>query len=246
MPLLAGLLLLVQLSFAIHALKTGRPYWWMFVIMSFPVMGCMIYYFVEVFPNSREHRTAHKTARKLVRALQPNAELHKRAEELEICGSTDNKLALAAECTAHDMHDDAIKLYESCLQGVFQNDGALLFNLARATVEGENWARATATLARLKAAAPTLRPLEVRLLEARIAEGQEQVDAALAIYRDILPAFVGFEAHCRYGDLLRRRGQHEAANQVFDEVIKRAKRFKPGVDEEQEWLSFARRSIVNS
>lgn len=246
MPLLAGLLLLIQVSFAFHALKTGRPYWWIFVIMSFPVMGCMIYYFVEVFPNSREHRSAHKTARKLARAFAPDAELHRRAEELEICGSTDNKLALASECSAHGMHDDAIKLYESCLHGVFQNDGALLFDLARASVEGQDWLKATATLARLRTAAPSLRPLEVRLLEARILEGQAQTDAAVAIYREILPAFVGFEAHCRYGDLLHRLGQHEAANQVFDEVIKRAKRFKTTIDEEQEWLSFARRSIVNS
>jgi hypothetical protein len=41
--------LFIQFCFAFHALKTGRPYWWIFVIMAFPVMGCLIYYFVEVF-----------------------------------------------------------------------------------------------------------------------------------------------------------------------------------------------------
>ncbi|MDB5813928.1 MAG: hypothetical protein JWN23_1045 [Rhodocyclales bacterium] len=246
MPLIAILVLLIQVSFAFHALKTGRPYWWVFVIMSFPVMGCLIYYFTEVFPNSREHRNAHKTARKIVRALKPDAELHRRAEELEICGSVDNKIALALECMNHQMYDDAVKLYESCLQGAFQTDGALLFGLARAAVEAADWNKATVTIARIKAVAPTLRPQEVRLLEARILEGQGNTDAALAIYRELVPVFVGFEAHCRYGDLLSRLGQHEAASHVFDEVIKRAKRFKSAIDEEQEWVSFARRSIVNS
>jgi hypothetical protein len=37
MPILAGIVILIQFCFAFHALKTGRPYWWIFVIMAFPV-----------------------------------------------------------------------------------------------------------------------------------------------------------------------------------------------------------------
>jgi hypothetical protein len=44
MPLVGGLVLAIQLCFAYHALKTGRAYWWLFVIMGFPVMGCVLYY----------------------------------------------------------------------------------------------------------------------------------------------------------------------------------------------------------
>ena len=39
MPILGAILLLIQGCFAYHALKTSRPYWWLFVIMGFPVMG---------------------------------------------------------------------------------------------------------------------------------------------------------------------------------------------------------------
>ena len=73
MPILMGLEVLIQFCFAFHVLKTGRPYWWIFIIMSFPVMGCVIYYFVEVFPGSREHRRADKTVRKIVKAMQPGS-----------------------------------------------------------------------------------------------------------------------------------------------------------------------------
>ena len=59
MPLIGAVVVLIQFCFAYHALKTGRPYWWLFVIMAFPVMGCVIYYFVEVFPGSREARRAN-------------------------------------------------------------------------------------------------------------------------------------------------------------------------------------------
>jgi hypothetical protein len=244
MPIAGALVLLIQFCFAYHALKTGRPYWWMFVIMAFPVMGCVIYYFVEVFPGSREHRKARKAARKLARALQPDADLKKRAEELEICGSLDNRMALAAECVSHRMFAEAARLYESCLVGAYANDGAILFSLAQACVDGGGWTQATQVIARLKAAAPKLRPLEVRLLEARVHEARGEYDAALAIYREILPPFVGLEARYRYGRLLLRLGRQEAAMEMFNEVVKHARRFASSIEQEEHWAEAARQAIV--
>jgi hypothetical protein len=244
MPILGAAVLLIQFCFAFHALKNGRPYWWMFIIMAFPVMGCLIYYFVEVFPGSREHRKARKAARALARVLEPDAGLRKRAEELEICGSLDNRRALALECMNHRMFAEAARLYESCLAGAYAADGAILFSLARAAVEGGDWSKATQVIARLRAAAPRQRPLEVRLLEARIHEARGDYDAALAVYREILPAFVGLEARYRYGRLLLRLGRQEAAIEMFNEVVRHARRFTSGVEEEEHWAEAARQAIV--
>ena len=244
MPLIGAIVLLIQFCFAFHVLKTGRPYWWIFIIMGFPVMGCIIYYFVEVFPGSREHRQANKAVRNLVKVLQPDADLKKRAEELEICGSVDNKIALAAECMNHRMYAEAIKLYESCLNGAWASDGAILFGLAKAAVEAGDWGKAAAAIARLKADAPRARPLEVRLLEARVLEGRAENDAALAVFHEIVPAFVGLEARYRYGDLLQRLGKHEAAMEMFNEVVKHSKRFTSSLEEEEQWASAAKRAIA--
>ena len=244
MPVIGAVVVLIQFCFAFHALKTGRPYWWLFVIMAFPVMGCVIYYFVEVFPGSKEHRKVHKTARAIAKALEPDADLKRRAEELEICGSVDNKRALAEECVNHQMYAEAIKLYESCLQGAFANDATVLYGLARAAIEGDNWSKARSALGRLKMASPKTRPLEVRLLEARLFEGTGENDAAIAVYRELVPQFVGLEARYRYGMLLTRLGRHEAALQVLNEVITHAKRFASSIDDEQQWVAAARRAIA--
>jgi hypothetical protein len=206
-------------------------------------MGCVIYYFVEVFPGSREHRTVHKTARKLAKALQPDADLKRRAEELEICGSVDNKMALAEECMNHQMYVEAISLYESCLSGAFQSDGAILFGLARAAVEMQDWAKASETIARLKADAPKTRPLDVRLLEARVLEGRGELDAAIAAYDALITVFVGLEARYRLGALLARLGQNEAASHMFNEVIRHSKRFASSIEDEQQWAAAARHAM---
>ena len=246
MPILGAIVVVIQLCFAYHVFKTGRPYWWIFVIMAFPVMGCLIYYFVEVFPGSREHRSANKAARTLVRVLQPDADLKRRAEELEICGSVDNKISMAAECMNHQMYVEAAKLYESCLNGAYASDGVILFGLAQALVESGDWHKASATIARLKADAPKVKPLEVRLLEARIAEGRGDNDAALAQYRELVPAFVGLEARYRYGSLLLRLGKTEAAMEMFNEVVKHARRFASSIEDEERWAEAAKQAITGS
>ena len=204
MPAIGAVLVLIQFCFAYHVLKTGRPYWWIFIIMAFPVMGCIIYYFVEVFPGSREHRTAYKTARKLAKAIEPDRDLKRRVEELQICGSVDNRRALAEECIRHGMYAEAVGLYESSLKGAFANDAALLFGLARAAVDAGDWEKAGAALTQLKAVAPTSRPLEARLLEARLLEGRGDIDRAIATYRELIPVFIGLEARVRYGTLDRK------------------------------------------
>ena len=245
MPIIAAIVFLIQFTFVIHALKSGRPYWWIFIIMGFPVMGCMIYYFVEVFPGSREHRSAHIAARKLVKSLQPDADLKRRAEELEVCGSVENKIALARECMSHQMHSESVSLYESCLHGAFADDGAILFELARAATEGCKWEKASAVLSRLKAEAPKIRPLDARLLEARVLQGQGETDAAIAVYRELIPNFVGMEARYRYGELLLTLGQHEAAIQMFNDILKQSRRSTTAIEDELQWVAAAKKAVAS-
>ena len=75
--------------------------------------------------------------------------------------------------------------------------------------------------------------------------GRGERDAALAAYLDLIPVFVGLEARYRYGDFLKRIGQHEAASHMFNEVIKHAKRFALSIEDEQQWVSAARQAIGN-
>jgi hypothetical protein len=91
-----------------------------------------------------------------------------------------------------------------------------------------------------------MRPQEVRLLEARLFDGRGDTNGALAVYRELVPQYVGMEARYRYGELLSRIGQHEAAGQVFNEILKLAKRSSASIDEEQQWIAATKKAIANS
>lgn len=242
MPLIALLSIAVQAFFIYHVFKTGRPYWWAFIILSFPIGGSLIYYLIEIFPNSREHRSARKTVQGLVRNLQPDAELKRRAEELEICGSMDNKIALAEECEAVGMYAESARLYASCLTGAYSNDAEILFRLAKTRLMLDMAQEVPPLLNQLETNHPGFKPQDVKLLQARVLEKTDP-DAALAVYERLVPIYTGLEAKCRYGALLKTLGHQVQARTVFEEVIQHAKRFNIQHEIEREWVRFARSEL---
>lgn len=241
---IAALTVIIQAIFIFHVIRSGRPYWWAFIILSFPIVGSVIYYLVEVFPNSREHRDVRRMGRKLARALQPDAEMKRRIEEMEICGSVDNKAALAEECLARGFSHDAVRLYRSCLAGVHAKDPALIHGLARACVENGAHEEALAQIQQLAELHPAYQPNEVRLLKARALEAQGDTHAALNEYERLVPVFSGLEARARYGLLLQQAGHTSQAQDVFNELLAHAKRFNITMDAEQDWVRLARQNVA--
>jgi hypothetical protein len=241
MPILAALVLVIQLCFAYHALKTGRPYWWLFVIMAFPVVGCILYYFVEVFPTTRESRRAEKAMRALSKALNPDRTLNERAAELEACGSVDNRMALARTCIEHGKYYEAAMLYRSCLSGIYENDPEIRFGLARALELSSVHEEAATIASKLRETHPSFRANDVRLVCAKALEGAGRRDEALAEFKVLADTYAGEEGRWRYGALLKRMGQADAAREVFQRMLRNAERMPAHYREAQgEWLRLAR------
>jgi hypothetical protein len=244
MPLLVALNLLVQVCFVVHAYRSGAPRYWVFVIVAFPVAGCLAYYVVEVFLPSRHMRATRAAARRMARALDPTRGLRERAESLALCGSIDNRTALAEECLAAGMPDEAVMLYRSSLVGAYENDPHLRLALARALVEQAAWDDAADAVARLRKDHPCHRPNDARLLRARILEATGETGTALGEYHELVPAFVGLEARLRYGLLLERLGRSAAARAVFAEAVALAKRNAAPIETEARWAKLARERLA--
>lgn len=244
MPLVGAIVLLIQFSFAFHVVKTGRPYWWLFVIMAFPVLGCVLYYLVEVFPASREHRSAERAVRAVVKALDPEKALRERVADLEACGSVANRMALARECVERGMHAEAATLYRSCLAGPHENDPDIRSALAGALALAGGSAEALELADGLRRSHPAHRPGEIGLVRASALEGLGRLEDALAELAALAEGHPGEEARWRYGALLKRLGRAEAARAVFDGMLRNAERQPPHYREAQKhWLGLARQNL---
>ena len=237
MRILYVLLAVIQFSFAFHAMKTGRGAMWITIIMVFPVVGCLAYYFLEVFPHSREERAVRKHVRDIAKALNPDGELQRRAEDLAMTASVENRLKLADECLERGMFDEAIRLYEGCLEGPHAADAGILFSCARARFYNGEVRQAEEILAKLETAHPKYRIDEVLLLRARVNEALGDTQRALNAYEALRNRYVGFEAKYRYGLLLDRLGRGPEAQELFDFIAANARR--SAVESEREWVKLA-------
>ena len=244
MPIMAGIVVLLQLTVVYHAFKTGRPYYWIFVIMAFPVMGALIYFLVEVLPGSRSERHLKRIGNDVVKAINPDREMKRRAEELAICGSVENKLKLAEELVERGMFDEAIALFQSAREGQYMYAPDLLYGLARARFFNGDYLDARKLLGELQTHAPRYYAQEVALMKARAAGKFGDRSTALAEIDSLLDNFVGLEARYRYAELLYEDGKPDRARAELERVIDHAKRFKISA-EERIWAKLARQGLAS-
>jgi hypothetical protein len=244
MPILGGVVLLIQLCFAYHALKTGRAWWWIGVIMGFPVGGCLLYYFIEVFPNTRESRKAEKAVQAIVKSFDPDKSLREHVANLEDCGSVENRIALARSCMDRKMVREAASLYRSCLAGVHGTDPAIRFGLASALLGAGDHKEAHAVAQALRRSHASFRGPEVQMVEAKALESLGRFDEALAQYRVLADTYSGEEGRWLYGALLVRMGRIGEAGEIFSRMLRNAQRMPEHYREAQhEWLALARQQV---
>ncbi len=243
MPVFVVLIAMVQAYFVLHAMRTGRAYWWALFITVVPVVGFTAYYAVAMFPQSREYRAARRVSTHVATSFMPNPELHRRLAELQMCPSASNKVAAAEALIRCGMYYRAVGLYESALRGIYATDPQLLIGLARAHVNNQTYEQSMEVLERLQRIDARFRPEEARLLNARALEGLNRYEQALAEYESLTDVYVGLEAKCRYGVLLKRLGFEKHAHQVFNEVLVHARRSKLKLGAEQVWVDTALRSL---
>jgi hypothetical protein len=243
MPILGLVVLAIDIFTIMHALRSGRPYWWIFVIFSFPLIGSALYYAIEVAPGSRSERAIMRIGSDIARAVNPDKELQRRANDLEICGSVSNRISLAQECTERGMFDEAIRLYTSGREGQYANAPDLLLGLARAQFFNQDFPAARATLTELRAHHPEYYRQDAAILSARVDDACGDRTVALAELEGVLERSVGLEARYRYAEILWRDGQAARAKAELERVLDHAKRFRVG-PAEKEWAKLSRRTLT--
>ena len=238
------LILLIQLAFAAHVIRSGRSYIWILPIMFVPLLGCIAYLIFAIVPDMGRSATARRFADDVVNTVDPGRTYREKKRQVELVDSVQSKRELADECIKRGYFKDAIDLYRSALGGGFENDPALLHGLARASLLAGDGAGAQATYERLKAADPVAFNADAELDYARALALQGKNDEALAQYERVVPKYPGEEARCRYALLLQKVGQTERAQRVFREIVDSV-RGAPSYysSRQREWVKIARHNL---
>ncbi|HEY0720495.1 MAG TPA: tetratricopeptide repeat protein [Gammaproteobacteria bacterium] len=246
MPL-AIILVLIQIAFVVHVVKSGRDRYWIYLILFVPAIGCAVYFITQVLPEMGQSRTVRHATRSLLKAVDPERELRRRKEELAMADTIDNRMRLAEECIDAGFHADAIGLLLECLRGSHQGDPHILMLLARARFDAGYFEDARATLEQLIEKNPEFKSHDGHLLYARTLESLNLVDAAAVEYEVLQHSFPGEEARVRYALMLARIGETEKARRLFNDTLMRARRApKYYRVQERPWLTMAEQNLAQS
>jgi hypothetical protein len=238
------LAVIVQIICAVHVLKTGRPFWWLLIILFGNVLGCIIYGLVEVLPEMRRDPSMKKFGSEIVMAVDPSRNIRRLEEELSISDTVKNRQLLAEAYVAAGRYEDAVRMYQSCLKGIYADDPPFVLGLAFAQFLNQAYPEAKETIDGLAQVDAKFRPLERRLLLARTLEAMNETDAALEEYEPLAKQYPGEEAKCRYALLLKKTGQTDLAREVFERILLNAKRSPRYYRKiQRHWINVAKQNV---
>lgn len=234
--------IVVQALLVVHAIKTGRNFIWIWVIVLLPVAGPLAYIAVEMLPELARGRGAQRTMRSMKKALDPGADLRRYESEARLTGDVASRQRYADELMRQGRHDEAITVYRQVLTGLYEHDPNLMLGLAQAQFAKGDAPAARATLDELIRLNPDFKSPQGHLLYARALEQEGNVAKAIEEYRVVSHTYPGAEAAVRFAQLLQREGRDAEAKQVARELLDEA-RVAPSHYRrvQKEWLDIAER-----
>lgn len=237
-----GFILLIDLAFAWHVIRSGRSPLWIAVIGLLGPLGWGAYILFAVLPDMANSQGARRLADNVVNAADPGRGYREKLRNVELVGSVDSKRQLAEECVRLGRFADAVALYESAMQGPLgANDPTLLKGLGRARMLLGDGAAAEELFVRLKQNDPAAFDADAELDYARALALQGKNDEAVAAYEKVVSRYPGEEARARFGLLLEQLGQTARAQALFAEILASVKGAPSYYRSRQrEWVAIAR------
>ncbi len=136
MPYLgAGVHVIIALFFAVHAVRSGQNNYWLFVLLAFPFLGSVVYFFAIYLPNSRLQRHARSLASNAVKALDPTREVREAQAAYDYSPTAQNQIRLAQALLATGQAEQAFGHFEASMKGPFANDLDIRWGAAQAAYQ---------------------------------------------------------------------------------------------------------------
>jgi hypothetical protein len=235
---------IIQVVFVAHVVVRKNDIYWIFIILFFPLLGCLAYALLVWIPDMRGSRTARGASRTVLSFLDPKRDLRRRLQGLDVSDTVQNRVALAQELVRHGMVPDALSLYERSLTGIYVDDAYLLTGYAAALFAAGEFAKAKDVLEKMRAANPGVKSQEAHLLYARSLQALGETEKALKEYAAVCRYFSGLEANCRYALLLKQQGRQAEAQDLFEDILQVTRHTSHHSRRlNREWIAIAHREL---
>jgi hypothetical protein len=236
LAMIAQAMWILQLALVIHVYRTGRPYWWTFILFSAPIIGGLAYFFIEISPELRTP-SGHGFFYRLMPRKWRIADLRAEIEETD---TVENRFALAEELADGEMHEEAHDVAAECLRGVFKDDPHTLATVARYKIEIARFADAIALLDRVDTQANRRLALQVGLSKGDALLGLKRFSEAETYYRGINGLFIGEAPRFGLASIMEKTGRKQEAIALWKDIRTKFRKASPAWRRsEKRWYKLA-------
>ena len=227
------LIWLGQLALVFHVFRTGRPYWWLLVLFMAPVLGGLVYFFVEILPGLR---FSDPTG-----GWKPQAwRIRDARTRVEENGTVKARLELAALLLAAGQAAAARREAEACVQGVFRDDPVVLAEVARYRLATEDFTAALEVLDRVNAQGDRRLALKLALLRGRALVLAGRQSEAQACLQEAEAGHLGDEPRYYRALSLHLSGRTAEAREIWEEMRRHFRRAgRAWARTERKWFELA-------
>ena len=238
-----GLHVVVAVLFAIHAVRTNQPLYWLFILFLFPLLGSLVYGIAIWLPEMRQNRGVRKVGNNVRKLFDPTRELREATHATELAPTVGNQLRLANALLEAGRASEAVPHYQRALSGLYAGDADIQARLARALLESSRPTEARDLLDKLIAEQPDFRSPAAHLTYARAVAACGDRDKAHEEFGVLVDYFPGLEARARYATLLHEWGDTERARKLAADALRDAQRLPAHTREgESEWIAMLRKA----
>lgn len=224
MPVALGALhILVAIFFAVHAVRNDRANYWLFVLLGFPFLGSVVYFFAEYLPEMRHSRVARQAVSAVTAIIDPGRELREAKLDFERTPSADHRARLAEALLEAGQAKEALAHYRACASGHHAKDAKMRLGLARAALAAGEPAAAAQTLRTLFADEPERYAGAPALLLAQSLAAAGDDGEAPGAFDEALNRHNSTETRCAYGLYLAGRGRDQRARELLEGVLRDAR-----------------------
>jgi hypothetical protein len=198
-----------------HVIKSRQDFYWIWLIVFLPLIGCIIYLLIH-------RRAMMPSARMPFNIKIPMVEVlnERRIErDFKYSDTLDNRIQFANVLINRGKYGDAIALLTPSLSGPLGSHMELLFTCARAHFANNEIAATTELLERAESVPNNDKFKQRNLLLAMCYEASGDHERAEARYKTAQGGFSGEEAKARYALFLKAVGRKAEAHSLFKRII---------------------------